>query len=477
MRGEPPTIEMPPARRGSLRWVSVMGWIALAFVLWIPTSEAAFEFKQPRWDSSTELLELSRKKLGPGRVVLGAKLDWSQLTPADAVLVLHPSNRLQFTQVSAFLAAGGRLALLDDFGKGDQLLSRFHIHRTSPPARPLESLLDNPHLQLARPAESAARGGVSLRHPMVDDVDYVVTNHPAALTTSEQVELTPVLHLADQSGERHLLAVIGVIGDAVACGLDDGQPRNARARCGRLFAMSDPSVFIDLMMQFEGNRNLARGMLEYLVEDDTWGPRQGKLYIVANDFTQTGDFGGAGDLERRLDSALETVSEWLSDAQSEGLPHRFAWLLAVLACAGVALLSWKTSSKVYERPTPRYARAPSLVSQGGLPGRAAVLSADGTNRNLVVLELKTAMEDYLRQRLGLSRHAGSEQLLDALHAQGSLDQGSMARLREAFRQMASAETAVLASEGERFSRESTKHLHAELSRVVELVDSHSRRST
>lgn len=440
-------------------------------------THAAFEFKEPRWDSSTRLLELARKKLGPGRVVLGAKLDWSLLTPADAVVVLHPDARLQFSQVSAFLSAGGRLALIDDFGKGDQLLSRFHIHRTSPPTRPLESLLDNQHLQLARPAETAGKSGVALRHPMVDDVEYVVTNHPAALATSEQVELTPVLHLADEHGQRQLLAVIGVIGDAAACGLDDGRPRNPKARCGRLFAMSDPSVFIDLMMQFEGNRNLARGMLEYLLEDDAWGRRQGNLYIVANDFSQSGDFGGAGEFERQLDSALDSVAAWLNDTQREGLPDRFAWLLAVVACTCIALVLWKTSSKVYERPTPRYARLPPLVSQGGLLGRAAVLSAEGTHRNLVVLELKAAIEDYLRQRFGLSSLASSGQLLEALDQRGDLDQPAMASLRDAFRQMTQAETAMLGSENARFSRESVKELHAALRRIVERIESHSRSTT
>src|SRR5690606_13813417 len=106
------------------------------------------------WDSTTKLLELARKQLGARRVVLSPELDWSRLEATDAVLVLHPEARLQFSELSAFLAGGGRVALIDDFGKADQALARFHIRRHSAPIEPLESWQSNAALQYARPAES-----------------------------------------------------------------------------------------------------------------------------------------------------------------------------------------------------------------------------------------------------------------------------------------------------------------------------------
>ncbi len=435
---------------------------------------ASFEFAKAKWDSSSQFLELARRQLGTRRVILTAQLDWGQLTGRDAVLALHPQSRLKFGQVSAFLASGGRLALIDDFGKADQLLTRFHIQRASAPSHPLETLRDNPHLQIARAAQTQSKGGVEVRHPMVEDVSRVVTNHPTALHTADDVELTPVLTLADTDGQQHLFAVIGVIGDAAACGLDDGEPKSERARCGRLFAMGDPSVFIDLMMQFDGNRKLAEGLLSYLLEDDAWGERQGNLYVVANEFTQAGNFGGGNELERQIDSALDTISGWLNDTQTEGLPTRAAWLLAVLACAAVAIGVWRTSGKIYERPTPRYARAQMLPAQGGFSGRAAMLSARSTDRVLRVLELKTAAEEFLRQRLGLPDHSAQQDIVEALEAQGRLDRRALAELKDLFRHMTDAERAMLSSETARFSAESIKQMHTTLERIVERLDVHRR---
>jgi hypothetical protein len=466
-------VRRTPTARAVKRWLA---WL-IAFALASGTSSASFEFAKPRWDSTTQFLKLARDKLGQNRVVLGAQLDWSLLTPEDSVLVMYPQQRLQFTQVNAFLAGGGRVAVLDDFGKGDHVLSRFHIHRHSAPSSPLESLHNNPHLQLARPADDLAGRGSALRHPMTAGIDHVVTNHPAALGTGQDVELTPILTLTDTHGKESLFAVVGVIGDALACGLDDGRPRNERARCGRLFAMADPSVFIDLMMQFDGNRKLAAGLINYLMENDAWGDRRGNLYILANDFTQTGDYGGSGDLERQLDTALDTLAAWLSDAQSEGLPTRLAWLIAVIASLAVAVSVYRSSGSVYDRPTPRYAATPPLLSQGGLIGRAAVLSAESTNGMLVVLELKTAIEEFLRERLSLSNRSSPAEILQAIEKRALLEPARLRRLTEVFRHMGDAERALLGSESARFSAESIKDMRTELAFTQEKVERLSRRTT
>ncbi len=414
----------------------------------------------------TEFLAVARGTLGRERVVLGAKLDWERLTPADAVLVIHPETRLQFGEASAFLSAGGRLAVIDDFGKADQLLARFHIHRAFAPSEPLESFNRNTNLPIARPHVLHGDDGSALRHPIVANVQQVVTNHPTALSTDPDVELTPVLTLADSAGNQTLFAVIGVIGDARACGLSNGVPTNRRARCGRLFAMGDPSVFINLMMSFDGNRELARGMLRYLVEDDGWGKRQGKLYIIANNFDQTGQFGGQADLQRKLESTLDDMQRLLDEVKEEGLPKNLALILAALLIAGVSLWAFRSSGKVYDRPTPRYAKDTPLVAQGGAAGRAAVLSAPTTHHALVVLELKAAAEEVLRQALRLPRHASAGAILEALKRTGAVDPGSQQRLERLFAEMAAAEKAVVSSESIRLPAESVKEMRQQLEPIL-----------
>ncbi len=461
----------------SKRVASVLAALAsLCIALFVAPTWASFEFDKPRWDSTTRLLELARKQLGEQRVVLSPQLDWGRLQPADAVLILHPDARLQFSELSAFLAGGGRVALLDDFGKGDQALTRFHIHRSSAPTKPLESWLDKPALQYARPAESFNRQGTPLRHPMVEGIEFVVTNHPSALHTDPNVELTPVLTLSSESGNQALFAVIGVIGDAVACGLDDGRPRHPRARCGRLFAMADPSVFIDLMMQFEGNQRLASGLLKYLLEDDAWGKRDGKLYIVANDFSQTGAFGDDDSLQRQLDDALDTLSGWLGDARTEGLPPRVVWLLVLAASIAVVGAVWRISGKVYERPSPRYAASPARVAQGGVAGRAAVLAAPSTSRALVVLELKNGIEEFLKWRLRLPRRTAAHEILATVEQRGLLDVVSSRKLGSLFQQMLAVERSMVTAHPARVSTETIEQMRAQIAQTTELVDSQLRRT-
>src|SRR5690606_10799479 len=177
-----------------------------------------------------------------------ATINWETLRPEDALLIIHPETDLSFSEASAFLSAGGRLGVIDDFGRADDLLRRFQIARVPAPT-PAESFRNNPALAIAHAHWTSSESGVTLTHPIAEEVDRVVTNHPQGLRELPGVELTRVLDIQGELGESVALAVVGVIGDAQACGLNEvGSPRG-NATCGRLFAMSDPSVFIDLMMQ------------------------------------------------------------------------------------------------------------------------------------------------------------------------------------------------------------------------------------
>ena len=372
------------------------------------SATTSFTFTKQRWDGLATFLEVARAELGPERVVLEATVDWEQLSPEDALLVIHPETDLSFNEASAFLAAGGRIGLLDDFGRGADLLRRFHLSR-GPPPEPAEMLRNHPALAIARPHLSRSESGLQLTHPVAEEVGFVVTNHPQALRAQPGIELTRVLTLPARSGEDAALAVVGVIGDTKACGLGDEAPSAATARCGRLFAMSDPSVFIDLMMRFEGNRKLAAGLVRYLTEQDVWGPRQGRLWIVANRFSQVGHFGGEVDLRRDIDAALESLRSRLRDLQHQGLSSRAALLLAFAAALAVCWWAWRTGGRLYQRPAPRYTREQPLVAQGGLSGRSAVLSAPTTTEPLRLVELQAAIESHLKAAFSLPTTASTQE--------------------------------------------------------------------
>jgi hypothetical protein len=374
---------------------------------------AAFEFNDTGWEGSSELLALARERLGVQRVKLVAKLDYSLLTPKDGVLILHPENELDYDEVSAFLVRGGRLAVLDDFGAADRLFRHFQIFRVGAPLRPAASLRDNPAFALAVPAVQSVAGQEQNRHPIVAEVDRVVTNHPSAITNPN---LTPVLTIPALGEPDATLAVTGVI---------KGK--------GRLFAMADPSAVMNLMIRYPGNRAFARGLVDYLVEDDGAAiPRGGSLYLLANRFDQAGRNSKGDLLSGGLSQLATTTTETLAGWHRDGLPAPVA--LSLGALSALVALSWVGLAALRRhRPAPpRHASATPLLAQGGLPGRAAVLAAPSTDRALVVHELDSLLREELARRAGLAPTAAPETALQALQARG-LDAALAARAQQLLR--------------------------------------------
>jgi hypothetical protein len=85
-------------------------------------------------------------------------LNWEDVQPEDGVLVLHPLQSMDPDDTTAFMKAGGRLAILDDYGLGDETLSRFHIDRIPPPLRPVRALRDRAALAIAEPIVDTVAG-------------------------------------------------------------------------------------------------------------------------------------------------------------------------------------------------------------------------------------------------------------------------------------------------------------------------------
>ena len=77
-------------------------------------SAGPFEVREVDWEGCSGLFELARSELGEGRVVALSNLDWSELKPEDAILLIHPDHAISSEKLAAFLGAGGRLAVLDD---------------------------------------------------------------------------------------------------------------------------------------------------------------------------------------------------------------------------------------------------------------------------------------------------------------------------------------------------------------------------
>jgi hypothetical protein len=375
-----------------------------------PAHAAPFDLAGSDWEGCAELVRLARAELGPLRVVATAQIDFHELKPDDGLLLLYPEKNLDVDELSKFMRAGGRVVMLDDFGRGDSLLRHFGMERVASPRRPAEFLRRNPQLALAEPASA---------HPVVADVSRVVTNHPTGLS---HPDLSPVLKIRGNGEPDVIVAVAGAVGQ------------------GRLLAVGDPSIVMNSMLRYGGNKNFARGLVRYSVDHDSWGKRGGRLFIAAGGFEQKGNYGDEesswSDWKRALVDALEVL-------RHDGMPSWIAYGLAI--AVGLALVVWVGSraGRLHKPITPRFVRKTPAVAQGGVAGHAAVIAAPQTSRVLAVLELKSALEEQLTSLLGLPKVPGHTELMTQVQVRGLLDAEGVVELRRLLLRMSNVETMVV----------------------------------
>ncbi len=407
---------------------------------------SAFDVGDTSWEGFSELYEIAKKELGPDRVKPVGALDWSKLKAEDGILFIHPLQPIDTAEASQFMKIGGRVAVLDDYGRGDDLLRRFRIERVPLPGRPVAALRNNPELAVAEPWIDVSGGKIGAPHPVAANSKRIVLNHPRALI---HPDLSPVLKVRCGGSEDGIVAVAGQV------------------EKGRLFAMSDPSALINSMLRYPGNRAFGAALVRYLANDNDRA--QGRLFIAANHFTMEGSVGGERTLLRDVESQLSDLADSLARARVEGLP---AWLLAVLAATAVAASGvWvgRASSKPYRSPVPRYARATPLVARGGVAGRFAMLAAPSSPRSLLLLELKSALFEAATERFGLDASPSSDAVMRAVASSGNVDDELLGRLRESLRKMQRAESAVLSGSGLRVDRGTVEEAHAVVSEVVRRI--------
>lgn len=399
---------------------------ALAFALGVfllgiparaaPANTESFSTAGSGWEGYSEFVRLAQRQLGISRVRPLAALDYGILKPEDAVLIVHPTRELDEKSLGAFLADGGRVALLDDYGEGGRFLQKFNIFRIAPPADPRERLRENPELPIAFPTVSEVAGVQTGRHPMVEHVDSVVTNHPVGL---KHPHLTTVLEIPSLGGNSTPLGVTGVI-----------------AGRGRLFALGDPSIFINLMLRYPGNRKFAEGLIRYLgarVEEEQPGEGElqkrgtgdpGVVYILTGAFEQVGHYGEVESLLDEFRRRAHEVKEAMSRIGEEGLPPTMATALAALLAVVILWSQLLSTLRVPTLLAPGFARTPLLAAQTGLAARAHVLSSKKASPTLALIELDAALRETIAQRLSEPAVPAASELTERLEKAGLSSQSA-----------------------------------------------------
>jgi hypothetical protein len=332
------------------------------FVTWVTTSTAYAQVDyDPRnlmWNGASELVQLASTSDIDVRPV--RMLDWSTVRARDAILVLFPRQRLGVVDLSAFLHDGGRVAWFDDFGASSEVYDWFQFRRELE-VRGTPRTPELPELLIARPRSS---------HALTDGVDVLLTNIPVALS---HPRLTPVFDFPP-GGQGAIL--VGQIGR------------------GKLIAGGDPSVFLNTMMRFPGNRRFARNVLEFLSSSEG-----GKIYLVWGDAQSTGLYVGRDAPRTRTRGAINQINTLLKDA-SHVLAHPnvlrpFALLIALATACVMAVLVWG------RRPGERYGPRGPVGTAAGIAERVQLYTSDET-RNLLIpaLRLRRVIEQAILRASG-----------------------------------------------------------------------------
>jgi len=287
---------------------------------------APFDPNGADWEGCSHLVDIAREELGVSRVQVLDEVDYERLGPSDGLILLHPEGSYDLDELSTFMKLGGRVAVVDDFGDGDRLLDRFRIVRGPAPSDPLQMLRGNPQLPIATPASG---------HPIVADVAQVVLNHP---TTVKHADLSSLLRIPRVGGDAGPdVALAGQVGE------------------GRLVAVGDPSIFINQMLRFPGNRALAKNLLAYLLEGGGDRKRDAKLTILHGKFRERGTLGGGirGTLRDRMRGFLGAI-DGVRRGGFGGVAARIVALGIVIAAAIWAAVRAGSRTVI---PRPRYAAA------------------------------------------------------------------------------------------------------------------------
>ncbi|HKP64339.1 MAG TPA: DUF4350 domain-containing protein [Polyangiales bacterium] len=328
--------------------------------------------REPAWNGLSELRALA-DQTGVA-VITPERFDVEQLGPEDALLVVHPVEALPSAELSAFLRSGGRLAVADDFGSGKALLAAFGIGVYPPnPNADTRYLRGQRHLMIASRQSS---------HPLSRSAAQIVTNRPQVLTHRQ---LDPIYALRNRNDAIVLTGAVGK---------------------GRLVAISDASVLINNMLQFDANRAFARDLLAYLV-----GSGRGRLFLLGSDTQWKFGMHRFG-----AEHPLESVRAVLSHVARLRLPaSAVSALSAVLALLLlVSVVTALPRRAIYARR--KYLEVPQCPA--GFAGQVNYYKTEGRNFLPPLLAFKFELESRIIADLGLRGQLSLADVLAALRARG-----------------------------------------------------------
>ncbi|HJL03399.1 MAG TPA: DUF4350 domain-containing protein [Polyangiaceae bacterium LLY-WYZ-15_(1-7)] len=350
----------------------------VTFALLLGLSPAPAEAQSPdyrlestAWNGLSELLAIGQST--GIRIDTSAEIDLATLAPEDALLILYPREDLPRASLASFLRAGGRIAIADDYGAAPPFLRLYGIERRDPgDLEGVPRLRGNPALRLAHPRS---------RHPLVEGVPVLASNHPQVL---RHADLEPILAF-DDGGDALVLA--------------------GAVERGRLVSIGDPSVLINNMLRFRGNRRFAENLFTYLE-----GGRGGRVFVVPPSVRLEGRYGG------EVGTPVDRLRDWLSEA-AHAEPPPLALTLTALVIVAI-LMVFAVSTLPLRSPYGGALLRDAGRGGGGFAGRVAFFARRKGNLVHPALVYKYELEGELTRRLGLEGRPLLKDVLAAARAAG-----------------------------------------------------------
>ncbi|MBK9031147.1 MAG: hypothetical protein IPL61_07395 [Myxococcales bacterium] len=268
---------------------------------------ADYDPSSKAWNGMATFVKLAAG-LGYEVIPVGA-LEWGDLDERDILVLVYPLQRVDPSNLAAFIQAGGHAVVADDFGDASAALSRLGLLRAE------VNTAEAPRYYRSRMYAPIATP-IATGHPLTRGVVEVITNHPAVLT--EVSGATPIIGFG--------------AGGAVVVAGERGT--------GRYVVVSDPSILINRMLQFPGNLNLAVNMLRWLDR----GGRARRVILLRGDvpmygaprpFIDDASLTGVGRDMANINRWLEGRNEWLLTP----IAMRVIGALVALALAALALVA------------------------------------------------------------------------------------------------------------------------------------------
>lgn len=230
--------------------------IAVTGVVAAGTSQTAFSTYNAAWDGASDLRELANEE-GSAPVIALNTTEYTAVDPNEAVaIVLSPDeaySQQDRARLASFVEQGGTLVLAEDFGPHTTPLLQAVGGETrldGPPLRDEQEYYRSPALPVATNVTEA---------PETEGVDQLTLNHGTSLAVDNDTNNATVLVASsefsyldtDRDGE-----------------LDDDEelasrPVVVRERVGNgtVYTVSDPSLFINAMLDRPGNEQFVRNLV------------------------------------------------------------------------------------------------------------------------------------------------------------------------------------------------------------------------